>query len=207
MLAIVLSRTDFKEFDQMISLYTRERGKTEALAKGIKKITSKNSPHLAVLSLAEVDIVSGREIDRLAKALPVKIFEKIYFNFDKIFIAGWAAKIADANILANEPDERIFNLLLSFLEFLNTSEKNNFLNLAIGFNFKFWHCLGFGTQRAQDRVWLENDWETVNDFELSKSEQLKTYEFIKNFAIFNGGKAAFDYLKAEKMLARQTGCC
>ena len=46
MQAIVLSRRDFREFDQMISLYTREQGKLELLARGLKKVTSKNAAHL-----------------------------------------------------------------------------------------------------------------------------------------------------------------
>ena len=42
MLAIVLSRRDFREFDQIVSLYTKEKGKLEVLARGVKKITSKH---------------------------------------------------------------------------------------------------------------------------------------------------------------------
>jgi DNA repair protein RecO (recombination protein O) len=46
MMAIVLSRRDFRENDQMIVLYTLEKGKIEALAKGIKKTVSKNAAFL-----------------------------------------------------------------------------------------------------------------------------------------------------------------
>ena len=38
MLGIVLSRRDIREFDQLIVFYTREKGKIEVLARGIKKI-------------------------------------------------------------------------------------------------------------------------------------------------------------------------
>lgn len=208
MLAIVLSRKNIKEFDQMISLYTREQGKVEVLAKGIKKIISKNSANLEILSLVEIEIAKGKEIDHLTKVQSVKVFKNIYSDFDKIFIANYAVKIADANILSQERDVRIFDLIISFLEFLDSAIKVNSLNLATGFIFKLWHCLGFSAPEARHRVWLESGWGAINNLELSKIDQLKTYEFIKKFTVFNGGKIAFDWLKTRRMLlARQTDCC
>ena len=43
MLAIVLSRRAWREYDELISLYTYDRGRVEALAKSSKKLTSKQS--------------------------------------------------------------------------------------------------------------------------------------------------------------------
>ncbi|MFZ2978199.1 MAG: DNA repair protein RecO, partial [Candidatus Magasanikiibacteriota bacterium] len=65
MKAIVLSRRDFREADQIISLYTLEKGKMEILARGIKKITSKNSAHLEPFSLVEAEIIFGKELNYL----------------------------------------------------------------------------------------------------------------------------------------------
>ena len=201
MLAIVLGRKNWREFDQMISLYTREQGKVEVLAKGIKKIISKNSANLEILSLVEIDIAKGKEIDHLTKVQSVKIFKNIYSDFDKIFIANYAVKIADVNILARERDERIFDLLTSFLDFLNSAEKVNYLNLATGFIFKLWHCLGFSAPEEKHRFWLESGWPAVNELNLSNDEQLKTHEVAKNFAVLNGGKIMAVWPSEEKILA------
>ncbi len=200
MLAIVLSRKNIKEYDQMISLYTRERGKVEVLAKGIKKITSKNSSNLEVLSLVEIEIAHGKEVDHLTKVQSVKIFKNIYFDFDKICIARYAVRLADENILAQERDENVFNLLLSFLEFLNSAVEINSLNLATGFIFKLWHCLGFGAPEEKYRIWLEGSWRAVNELDLSNHEQLKINEIAKNMAIFNGGKIKSAWPMADKIL-------
>jgi len=201
MLAIVLLRKNIKEFDQMISLYTRERGKLGVLAKGIKKIISKNSANLEVLSLVEVETALGKEVEHLTKVQPIKFFKNIYADFDKIWLAQYAARLADDNILPAERDEKIFDLLLSFLEFLDSAEPINSVNLAIGFIFKLWHCLGFSAQEEKYRVWLEGDWETVNGLILSDQERLKIYESAKNFAVFNGGKVVSVWSMAEKILA------
>ncbi len=185
MLAIVLARKNWREFDQMISLYTRERGKVEVLAKGIKKITSKNSSNLEILSLAEIDIAQGKEIDYLTKVQSIRIFKNIYSDFDKIFIASYAVKIADANILTQERDERIFNLLTSFLEFLDSAAKINSLNLATGFIFKLWHCLGFSAQEEKHEVWLRGDWPVINSLD---STQEKSHQFVYEFAQAHSGR-------------------
>ena len=42
MYAIVLMRRDFRENDQIITFYTKDNGKVEVLARGVKKIISKN---------------------------------------------------------------------------------------------------------------------------------------------------------------------
>lgn len=188
MLAIVLARKNIKEYDQMISLYTRERGKVEVLAKGIKKITSKNSANLEILSLVEIEIAHGKEVDHLTKVQSIKIFKNIYSDFDRIFIANYAAKLVDANILAQERDENIFNLLTSFLEFLNSATKINSLNLATGFIFKLWHCLGFSIQEEKHQAWLRGDWSTVNELCVASSEQLEAHEFAYQQAQTHSGQ-------------------
>ncbi len=199
MLALVLARKNWREYDQMISLYTREQGKVEVLAKGIKKITSKNSANLEVLSLAEVEIAQGKEVDHLTKVQSVKIFKNIYSDFDKIFIAGYIAKMVDANILGRERDERIFNLLTSFLEFLNTATEINSLNLATGFIYKLWHCLGFSAPEEKYRVWLEGSWPTVNELNLSIENQKKAYQFGIKFAEHHLGKHLANFVESDNM--------
>ena len=54
MIAVVLGRRDFHEADQIISCYTKEKGKVELLARGVKKITSKNSAHLEQFSFVDI---------------------------------------------------------------------------------------------------------------------------------------------------------
>ena len=172
----------------MISLYTREHGKVEVLATGIKKITSKNSSNLEILSLVEIDIAKGKEVDHLTKAQPVKIFKEILSDFDKIFIANYIVKLANANLLTHQPDEKIFNLLLSFLEFLNSAPEINSLNLATGFIFKFWHCLGFGLQEEKYQIWPMSSWQEINELNLTEVDQKKSSEFACEYAQAHSGQ-------------------
>ncbi len=183
MLAIVLSRNNTREFDQMVSLYTREQGKVEVLAKGIKKIVSKNSANLKVFSLVDVEVAQGKGVGHLTKVQSINIFKNIYSDFDKIFLAGYIIKIANDNILAGERDEKIFDLLFSFFEFLDSAPEINSLNLSTGFIFKFWDCLGFSSQEEKHQVWLEGEWPAINLL-----EQQNMYEFSLQHAQNHSGQ-------------------
>ena len=77
MLSIVLARRDFKENDQIISLFTEEKGKMEVLARGVKKIVSKNSAFLEPFFLVEAEIIPGKEVFHLGSVQPVNSFKKL----------------------------------------------------------------------------------------------------------------------------------
>ena len=77
MQAITLSRRNFREFDQIVSLYTEDLGKVELLARGIKKITSKQAAHVEPFSLVTLEIARGKEVDHLTKVQTVMCAVKV----------------------------------------------------------------------------------------------------------------------------------
>jgi DNA repair protein RecO (recombination protein O) len=199
MLSIVLARNNIREFDQMVSLYTREAGKIEVMAKGIKKITSKNSSNLEVFSMVDIEVAHGKEIDHLTKVQPVTVFQHIYTDFDKMLVAGYVVKITNEHMLVGERDERVFDFLLSFLDFLNTAENINSISLVTGFIFKLWHYLGFGMEQEQYRIWLEGDWQAINNLVLSKVEQERAYQFAHHFAETHSGKRLAKFMESDRI--------
>ena len=55
--AFVLDKSDFREHDGMVRLYTEELGKISARARGLKKILSKSSAHLEPFNFVRVRIM------------------------------------------------------------------------------------------------------------------------------------------------------
>lgn len=144
MLSIILSRRDFREFDQMISVYTKEKGKLNLLARGVKKITSKNSAHLEPFSLVEIEVISGKEIDHLTKVVPVNYFSNIRADLQKFLAAGFVVSTTDKLLHTHEPDKRIFDLLKSWLENLNLQLYNLQLTTSVdNYIVSLLHCLGY----------------------------------------------------------------
>ena len=132
-------------------------------------------------SLLEADILPGKEVERLTRAQTIKIFPEIINNFEKISLAQYAIRLADEFILLHEKDENIFNLLLSFLDFINSAKEINSLSLATGFIFKLWHCLGFSV----DSIWLKSDWPEINNFD---EDCKKVYEDACVYAETHSGR-------------------
>lgn len=137
MLSFVLSRRDFKESDQMITLFTAERGKIEVIAKGIKKVIAKNSAFLEPFFLIEAEIVEGKELWHLTKTVPIEIFKNIRENLDKSLLAGYVCKILDIVLPLHLKEKKIFDLFFGFLHYLESAKE---VNRVLGISF-LWKVL------------------------------------------------------------------
>ncbi len=145
MLGIVLSRRDFRETDQIISLYSLEKGKKEALARGVKKITSKNSGSLEPFSIVEVEIIPGKEIDRIGSVQTIELFKNIRADFNKMVLAQRAVSLVEQLFSNSEPDAPSFNIFFSWLQNLNQSPSASpvLLDTLV---IKLLACLGFAPE-------------------------------------------------------------
>lgn len=140
--AIVLSKKGFREFDQITTLYTRDKGKLELLSRGIKKIVSKQAAYLLPFSFVEAEIVSGQEIDHLIRTQPIELFKKIRGDLKKSLLADYIVKLVDQLVPVGEKDERIFELLISILNFIEHSDALG-ENIVLSFMAKLLRLLGF----------------------------------------------------------------
>ena len=142
MLSVVLNRKDFRESDQLITVYTQDAGKVELLARGVKKINSKNSAFLEPIFLVDLEFVPGKELFHLTKVVPQVCFNKILLNLEKMRLLNYTLKVFNQVVGLGEKDPLLFNLLVSWLNFLN-NEKVIAPILADAFLLKFWQILGF----------------------------------------------------------------
>jgi len=140
--AIILSRRDFREHDQIISAYTKEEGKVELLARGVKKIMSKNTAHLEPFSYVDIAWVSGKELDYLTTVQPYDLFVHIRQDFEKSLGAWRVVSLVDTLIQAEHTDSRVFALLLSWLQMIDDVDAFQTL-LVDAFVMKFFDLLGF----------------------------------------------------------------
>ncbi len=142
MQAIILRRQDFREYDEIITLYTLEGGKVNALARSVKKITSKNSAHLEPFSLVEAEIIKGQEVQHIIKARGLNIFLGLRNNLKKMSMAAFIVHLFDQLLEVGERDEQLFYLLQSWLEFLDVCHTPNNI-LVLGLEIKLLQRLGF----------------------------------------------------------------
>lgn len=156
MLSIVLKRTNFREADQLISLYTDERGKVEALARGIKKITSKNSMALEPFAIVEVEVVPGKEIEHLTTAQVVEPFGAIRGDLARLTLGSLALQLVDTHTQVGVAETSIFHLLHSYLAYLGSTPAVQLTSMTM-FVLRLMSLLGFtptfGTCPVCGREW------------------------------------------------------
>jgi len=207
MQAIVLSRRDFREFDQVISCYSLDKGKIDLLARGIKKITSKNSAHLEPFSYVDVEVVGGK-IDHLTKVQVIKYFKNIRGDLEKSLAASYIVSIIDKLVEAGESDKRIFGILLNWLEFVDYLEKFNIV-LLDAFIVKLLFLLGLDITQANNlnpeleknlELLNNGDWELVNRLKFESGEYQKLHSFIYKFTVFQTEKELKNWLKLAKFV-------
>lgn len=57
--AVVLRHSDYGEADRLLSLYTRQLGKIRAIAKGVRKLTSRKAGHVEPFTYARLQLSKG----------------------------------------------------------------------------------------------------------------------------------------------------
>ena len=75
--AIIIKTTAYKENDLILHVYTKEYGKIGILARGVKKLTSKNARACQPLMMSEMTIRLKKGLNTLIKATPMHYFRHI----------------------------------------------------------------------------------------------------------------------------------
>ena len=142
MLAIVLKRRDYREADQIISFYSCNHGKLELLARGIKKITAKNSANLQLGAIVDIEVVKGKELNHLTKVSAHTVYKKFRNDLSKLVAVSFVLDFIDKATKIEEANSDIYSLLLSWMQYIEQSPLYA-VSLKFSFGLKIIGVLGF----------------------------------------------------------------
>ena len=142
--AVVLRQRDLGETDRIVILYTRERGKLSAVAKGIKRPRSKLAGSLQLFSHAKVQLAAGRSLEVVTQAQAADIFYKLRGDMPRYAHASYAAELLDALTDEGLPDAALFDLLAETLGGLDVG--GDPATLIRAFELKLLDHLGYGVE-------------------------------------------------------------
>ncbi len=112
--AVVLKSSDLGEADRLVSFYTRDYGRFDAVAIGARRIKAKLASHLEPLTISYVELAEkNRKI--VTTAMELEHFPKIRSNFEKLEAALVFLNRCERLIIAPERDDRLWRLILSVL--------------------------------------------------------------------------------------------
>ena len=110
--AIVLRKRDTREYDQVVTLFTREKGKVELIVKGARKIGSKMAGHLEPFGMVDVMVAQGKVQDRIAGTKLLENFPNLKSNLESIALSVYFNEAVDSIIHGNQSDPKVFALIL-----------------------------------------------------------------------------------------------
>ena len=166
---IIIKYTDLREADRIITIFTSTLGKVRAVAKGVRKTTSKLGGHLEIFNMVELELAEGRNLETITAAQVSTSFSKVRSDLNKTSLACYLIELIDKLTPDEHCDTRIFNLVISTLEHLDKQKENANLEsdlIVQTFKIKLLKLLGFDPQ-LQKCVQCEADLKTSEAYYFS----------------------------------------
>jgi DNA repair protein RecO (recombination protein O) len=116
--AIVLRRTNLGEADKILTLYSPNLGKIRAIAKGVRRPTSKLGGHVELLTHCSLMLARGRDLDIVTQGQTIDSFLPLRGDLWRISCALYLAELVDAFAAENVENRPVFDLLLDALHWL-----------------------------------------------------------------------------------------
>jgi DNA repair protein RecO (recombination protein O) len=117
--AIVLSRFDYGEADRIMTLFTPEHGKFKAIAKGVRRTTSRLGGSLEPLAELRVALARGRTFDVVTQVEVSHAWLRLRDSLESTATAWYLAELADRSIEERHETEGLYALLKHAYELLD----------------------------------------------------------------------------------------
>ncbi len=142
---IIIKRTNLGEADKILTIFTPNLGKVSAVARGVRKTTSKLGGHLELFCSIDLILAKGRNMDVVTSVQKNYHFKNLCFNLKRTSYAYYVCELVDKFTSDNFRDTRLFNLLFSVLDNINKeiSMDGKMDLISNGFKIKLLRILGY----------------------------------------------------------------
>lgn len=117
---IILKQNDYREADVILTVITGEYGKISLVARGARKMTSRNRGSIFpyTLGLFQFDYRQDKTMFRMKTARTQKLFRHLHEDVKQSAAAAVICELTDALTVENRLTDIEFDLLLKALEYL-----------------------------------------------------------------------------------------
>lgn len=112
-LAISLKATPFKETDQVVAFYSAEHGELRAIAKGVKKPTSKLAGSCEPLTLNQIYLAKGKNLHTVCHYERVESFSNLRQDLERLAVGTTCTDVVRFLGRENDPDSQMVYHLLA----------------------------------------------------------------------------------------------
>jgi DNA repair protein RecO (recombination protein O) len=139
---IVVKKENRGESDRLFTVYTKNFGKIEISGKAIRKISSKLRSAIDVFYLSELEFIQAKNRKTLTDAILIDGFKNLKEDLSRWETACRISKLIEDFVRGQEPDQKIWELLLFSFKKLN-GLKNTSEKLSIVYYYFFWNFISF----------------------------------------------------------------
>lgn len=159
--AIILRRSDFGESDRILTLFGREQGKFRAIAKGVRKATSRKMGHIELFMCSNLLLAQGQSLPIITQADVVEAHRGLAEELARVAYASYAAELLDAFAPEQERQTALYELLKETLGRFSRGE--NLLLAARYYELNLLRIAGFQPQLfycvvTNEVAQLEDQW-------------------------------------------------
>lgn len=123
--AIILRRMDYGEADRILTLLTPTYGRLHAIAKGIRRTTSRKAGHLELFTRAQLLLATGRDLDIITQAEGREPFAAIRQDLWHATGAWYLAELIDRFLEDADPHPLLYTLLAETLRRLDAGARTH----------------------------------------------------------------------------------
>ena len=147
--AVVLRSIRFGEADRVLHLYTRDRGRVGAIAKGVRRVRSRLGGRLEPLSRVRLVLYEGRgELCTVSQADTVRPHAALRERRASLERASQACEAVLRLLDSSEPNRPAYNLLCNELALLDARPELATRAQALAFRLKLLLAAGFAPELA-----------------------------------------------------------
>ncbi|MCS6906868.1 MAG: DNA repair protein RecO [Anaerolineales bacterium] len=146
---VVLRHLDWGEADRLVMLFARDRGKLQALAKGVRKARSRKAGHLEPFNRVSLLLARGRDLPLITQAETLTSYPVFHEDLLRMGYGAYVLELIDRFAVEGEANVALYQLLVETLERLGCSSEPFFelryfevkLLDQVGFRPEFFRCV------------------------------------------------------------------
>jgi len=113
---VVLKRTDLGEADKILTIYSYSSGKLRAVAKGVRRPSSKLGGHVDEFAYSDMLLARGRDLDVVTQSQTIETFRGMREDLWRTSCGYYLAELVDCFTEDRIENRPLFELLVSTLQ-------------------------------------------------------------------------------------------
>ena len=125
--AIILKKIKLGEADRILTLFTLDHGKIEAIAKGVRRPKSKMAGHLELLTHSQIRLARGRNLDTIIGSQTINSFMDIKNDLFLTSYGLYASELINQFMELHIENQALYRLVLETLQRLSGAQNTDLI--------------------------------------------------------------------------------